>query len=246
MKGLKMLKSKNLFLIITIIFSFFILSCEKDPTSLKDKNTVTDIDGNVYKIVKIGDQWWMAENLRVTRYQNGDSIPDLTGNFEWGNQIHGAFHVYNNDYSNIGKYGLFFNWHAVNDSRKIAPEGWHVPTDEEWKNLEMALGMTQTEADSFYWRGDDEGGKLKETGTEHWWSPNTGATNSSGFCALAAGHISDENNYSAGMGINGYWWCNTESSDRVAWYRRIYYDYSSIYRSYNSKRGGLNVRCVKD
>jgi len=169
--------------------------------------TVTDIDGNVYKTVKIGNQWWMAENLKVTRYRNGDPIPNITDNHTWVDLSTGAYCNYNNDISNVATYGRLYNWYAVDESRNIAPAGWHVPTDDEWKQLEIYLGMSPTEADETHWRGTDEGGKLKETGTTHWYSPNTGATNESGFTALPGGYRVSGGFSSLGFGA--YFWSST-------------------------------------
>lgn len=122
-------------------------------TTLEDiTGTVTDIDGNVYQTVKIGNQWWMAENLKVSHYQNSDAIPNVTNNSDWGNLSTGAYCAYNNDNVNISTYGLLYNWYAVADSRELAPTGWHVPTDEEWKQLEMSLGMSDSEANDRGWR----------------------------------------------------------------------------------------------
>lgn len=93
--------------------------------------TVTDIDGNVYQTIKIGNQWWMAKNLKVTHYRNGEAIPNITNDSEWINLSTGAYCAYNNDNGNIATYGLLYNWYTVVDSRNIAPSGWHVPTDDE-------------------------------------------------------------------------------------------------------------------
>jgi len=138
---------------------------------------VTDIDGNVYKTIIIGNQEWMAENLKVTHYCNGDAIPIVTSKLAWANRLTSALYP-------GGAKGNFYNWHAVNDSRNIAPEGWHVPTDEEWKELEMFIGMSQSEADKIDYRGTEEGGRLKGTGTFHWDPPNKGATNLYGFNSI--------------------------------------------------------------
>ncbi|MFQ5629021.1 MAG: fibrobacter succinogenes major paralogous domain-containing protein [bacterium] len=110
------------------------------------ESVVTDIDGNSYRAVKIGDQWWMAENLRVTRYRNGDAIPNITDNKAWSQLTTGALCNYDNDPEKAAIYGLLYTWYAVIDSRGIAPEGWHVPSDEEWKQLEISLGMSESEA----------------------------------------------------------------------------------------------------
>ena len=134
-------------------------------------DSVTDIDGNVYKTAKIGNQWWMAENLRVTHYRNGDKIPNLSGDEEWDN-ANGAYCCYNNDSANIAKYGMLYNWFAVADSRNIAPEGWHVPTDEEWQVLVDYLGGAALaggklkskgtiEGDHGLWRGSNERAQMK-------------------------------------------------------------------------------------
>lgn len=119
--------------------------------------TVTDIDGNTYKTIQIGNQRWMAENLKVTRYRNGTAIPTVTSNTDWFNLTTGAYCNYDNSTSDAAIYGRLYNWYAVNDSRNIAPTGWHVPSDEEWKTLEKYLGMSQSEADDTGWRGTNEG-----------------------------------------------------------------------------------------
>ncbi|MDD5426224.1 MAG: fibrobacter succinogenes major paralogous domain-containing protein [candidate division Zixibacteria bacterium] len=207
--------------------------------------TVTDIDGNIYQTVKIGDQWWMAENLKVTRYRNNDPIPNVTDSATWASLTEGAYCNYDNDEGNVAIYGRLYNGHAVNDSRNLAPEGWHVPTDEEWKQLEMYLGMSQTEADAFGLRGTDEGDKLRETGTTHWLNPNTGATNESGFTALPGGY-SDLNCNFFSMGYAASFWSSTELTSNYAWFRALSYDNSQVYRFYDDKRGGFSVRCVRD
>lgn len=205
---------------------------------------VTDIDGNTYQTVKIGDQWWMAENLKVTQYRNGDPIPNVTDGTEWSNLTTGAYSNYNNDANNAATYGSLYNWYAVNDSRNIAPEGWHMPSDDEWKEMEMFLGMSQSDADDTGWRGTDEGGKLKETGTAHWKSPNTGATNESGFSALPGGCRSHGGTfYSLGL---AYFWSSTEYYSAAAWSRYLHFNSSGVYRLSNLKRYGFSVRCVRD
>ncbi|MBN2709846.1 MAG: hypothetical protein JXR46_12440 [Calditrichaceae bacterium] len=204
-----------------------------------------DKDGNSYRVVQIGSQWWMAENLKVTTYQNGTTIPLVTDAGTWAGLSSGARCSYGINEDNIATYGLLFNWYAVADARDIAPAGWHVPSDEEWKTLEKALGMSQTDADASGDRGTDEGGKLKETGTTHWNSPNNGATNSSGFTALPGGYRGSDGAFYV-MGYYGGWWSSTEGSSADAWYRRLSYYSSDVYRSYGSKQSGFSVRCVRD
>ncbi|MDD3731704.1 MAG: fibrobacter succinogenes major paralogous domain-containing protein, partial [candidate division Zixibacteria bacterium] len=208
--------------------------------------TVTDIDGNVYQTITIGTQVWMAENLKVTHYREGDAIPHVTDGTTWAGLTTGAYCEYNNDVNNVAVYGRLYNWYAVIDSRNIAPEGWHVPSDEEWKQLEMYLGMSQADADITDWRGTDEGGKLKETGTIHWYSPNTGANNESGLSALPAGSRLSNGSYT-NLRVGTYFQTSTEESiSHYGWTRQLIFSSSQISRSCLNKRYGFSVRCVKD
>jgi len=118
---------------------------------------VTDIDGNVYTTIKISSQWWMAENLKVTHYRNGDSIPNVIDSSAWMGLNTGAYCNYDNDTSHVAVYGRLYNWYTVNNNRNIAPTGWHLPTDAEWQTLIDYLG-----GELF------AGGKMKEAGTAHW------------------------------------------------------------------------------
>jgi uncharacterized protein (TIGR02145 family) len=196
--------------------------------------TVTDIDGNVYQTVTIGTQVWMKENLKVTHYRNGDEIPNVTVNAAWAALTTGAYCEYNNDVNNVATYGRLYNWYAAADSRNIAPTGWHVPTDAEWQTLVDYLGF-----------GTIAGGKMKEAGTTHWTIPNTGATNESGFTALPGGYRISNGTYGS-MSTNTAYWSSTESNSLFAWYRRLDYSNTGIYRYDNNKVYGFSVRCVKD
>jgi uncharacterized protein (TIGR02145 family) len=208
--------------------------------------TVTDIDGNVYQTVTVGGQEWMAENLKVTHYLNGDSIPNVTNGTTWIGLTTGAFCEYDNDVNNVATYGRLYNWFAVSDSRNIAPAGWHVASDAEWKQLEMTLGMSQAQADSIDWRGTTEGGKLKEAGTTHWSTPNTGATNESSFSALPGGYrYLGDGSYDL-VGYSAYFWSSTEYVSGTAWSRRLSYYYSDLGRNGYYKGFGFSVRCVND
>jgi uncharacterized protein (TIGR02145 family) len=206
---------------------------------------VTDIDGNTYRTVKIGNQWWMAENLRVTHYRNGDPIPHVTDAGAWAGLATGAYCSYDNDDAYVDNYGRLYNWFAVDDSRNIAPEGWHVPTDEEWKVMEMYLGMSQAEADAADWRGTDEGGKLKETGTTHWNAPNVGATNESGFFARPGG-LRTLNGIYNNIWYYAFFWSSTELNSSNAWFRYLINSSAQVYRYSDYKQDGFSVRCVKD
>jgi uncharacterized protein (TIGR02145 family) len=186
----------------------------------------------------------MAENLKVTHYRNGDAIPNVTDSTAWAYLTTGTYFNYNNDANNAAVYGRLYNWHAVNDSRNIAPAGWHVPSDYEWKTLEMTLGMSKTDADKMgNNRGTNEGDKLKETGMSHWQSPNTGATNESGFSALPNG-IRWPSGIFEVLGMVAFFWSSTEDSSSTAWYRGT--GGSVVWRGSIDKKFGYSVRCVRD
>jgi len=206
---------------------------EIDSITFQTTGTVTDYDSNVYKTVKIGDQWWMAENLKVTHYRNGDPIPNVTDATEWNALTTGAYCNYDNNSSNAEIYGRLYNWYAVTDSN-IAPEGWHVPSDAEWETLVNYLGG-----------GSVAGGKLKETGTTHWNSPNEGATNESGFAALPGGYRY-VNGYFYYLGDFAHVWSSTEYGSYSAWARKLYYGGAHVNRYDYYKQDGFSVRLVRD
>lgn len=233
---------------ITVCFIMLFAYCNKNsPTgSGNDDTTLTDFDGNVYQIIKIGNQWWTAENLKVTHYRNGDAIPNVTDGSVWSTLTTGSYCMYDNRADSADTYGYLYNWYAVDDSRHIAPQGWHVPTDMDWKELEMSLGMSRADADTIVWRGTDEGGKLKETGTAHWNDPNFGATNESGFSALPGGcHRHDDDSFKD-IGQMGRFWSSTEYTVEGAWQRTLWYNSSDIARTRSGKRYGFSLRLVRD
>ncbi|MCD4691469.1 MAG: fibrobacter succinogenes major paralogous domain-containing protein, partial [Calditrichales bacterium] len=182
-----------------------------------------------------------AENLKVTRYRNGDAIPNETDNTAWTNLSTGAYCAYNNDNGNAETYGFLYNWYAVADNRNISPAGWHVPTDEEWKELEMYLGMSQSDADATDWRGSPVGSKLKAT--SGWYSSGNG-TNESGFTALPGGNRSHYGSFYY-IGNYGYWWSATEYGSS-AWQRGLIYYDSGVGRYSYGKPYGFSVRLVRD
>jgi uncharacterized protein (TIGR02145 family) len=231
---------------ILLMFSYSCKNDNDDGVEPPVAETVIDIDGNVYQTVTIGTQVWMKENLAVVHYRNGDPVLNILDGDAWSIADTGAYCNIYNDTSKVKTYGRLYNWYAVNDSRLLSPAGWHIPSDNEWKQLEMFLGMTQQQADSVgTFRGTSEGGKLKVTGTKYWISPNFGATNSSGFSALPAGYRTFEfifeNMYAS-------WWTATKATPEEAIFRGVSYDESKIVRSYyiQDERLGLSVRCVKD
>lgn len=231
---------QNTLLNLSIILLFLFFNCDKkNPTESNgdaiETGSVTDIDGNVYQTVKIGDQWWMAENLKVTHYRNGDAIPNVIDSTSWSNITTGAYCNYDNDDSHVMTYGRLYNWYAVNDSRNIAPESWHVPTDTEWQTLVD------------YLEGEDvAGANMKESGTEHWHSPNYPATNWCGFSALPGGSRNYENGNFDDMGYSAYFWSSTDRYSNSAWYLFLICYGPKVYHSSIIKGEGNSVRCVMD
>ncbi|MEM4260574.1 MAG: FISUMP domain-containing protein, partial [Candidatus Woesearchaeota archaeon] len=193
-----------------------------------------------YEEVTIGTQTWMKKNLDVTHYRNGDEIPQVTDADEWENLTTGAWCYYNNDEANGQVYGKLYNWYAINDSRGLAPEGWHIPSTNEWKTLRDYLGNE-----------NDAGGPLKESGTEHWKSPNTGATNETGFTALPGGEraYTSYSDYRFQLLHDVcYFWSSTYNGSNVD--RIVFtYNYAEFYMGINlsnTKKYGQSVRCIKD
>jgi uncharacterized protein (TIGR02145 family) len=194
--------------------------------------TVTDIDGNTYKAVTIGTQVWMAENLRVGRYKNGTSIPLVTDNTAWSNLTTPGYCWYNDDEPAYkANYGALYNGFVVMTGN-LCPSGWHVPTDQEWSTLVTYLGGS--------------GGKLKETGTKHWESPNTEATNETGFTALPGGSRWWDGTFNS-IGIEGNWWSARENYETGILGWRIDYNRGDIHYWINlNAKTGFSVRCLKD
>lgn len=207
--------------------------------------------GVEYKEVIIGKQVWMTENLNVDEFRNGDPIPHAKTAEEWkkaGENGQPAWCYYDNDPSNGEKYGKLYNWYAVNDSRGLAPKGWHIPSDAEWTTLTDNLGgkyaaatqMKATKGSDYYgyWKDDGDG------------------TNESGFSGLPGGFRNSLFSYSETsvlkpstfslLGISGYWWSSTESETDSAWNRDLYYLYNIVYRDNYGKEKGFSVRCIKD
>lgn len=240
------------FSLIIATVAITLSSCKKDDTNQLLNNptngkttaefnssvtygTMTDQDGNMYKTVTIGNQTWMAENLRTTKYNDGTLIPFATDKESWSNLDIPAYCNYRNtkNIDTIATFGRLYNWYAVN-TNKLAPTGWHVATDADWTILTTYLGGENT-----------AGGKLKETGTTHWKSYNTIATNSTGFTALPAGYRGPEGDF-YGIREFGFWWSATIYHDNISWGRRV--DFFSAYLSHiaDYMTAGLSVRCVKN
>ena len=211
---------------------------------------ITDIDNNSYSTVRIGNQLWMAENLKTTRLNDGTPIPELTSDTTlWNYRTKSPSYSWNGEDkdSYYEAYGRLYSWYAVNTG-KLCPTGWHVPSDGEWTTMTDYLGGENA-----------AGGKLKEAGTDHWLSPNTGATNEAGFIALPGGFGFDSVNEGEAGGnflYGAYFWSSTsedadarfeeDNQSNVAWRRELYNNTSGIERYVHGKQNGLSVRCIKD
>ena len=233
--------------LFALIFVFNIL-INIPSYSQSDAELIKDNDGNIYKTVKIGEQIWMKENLRVKHYNNGDEIEtlipdtiDLTNflqpKFEWPCD--------RND-SLVPDYGRLYTWYVINDKRGVCPIGWHIPSDEEFCILENYLEPnTDIECNILEHRGVQIGNYLKEAGHIHWGDPETGADNRSGFTGLPAGirYLSGKFDF---LGLYTYYWTSTEFDSKKARTRRLYHDQTTVSRSHYFKKDALSVRCIKD
>ena len=204
-------------------------------------DSISDSEGNVYKTVAIGTQWWMAENLKVTQFANGDPIPHLTNASEWASTEEGAYCYYGNSTQFAESYGNLYNWYTVEDDRGLCPADWHVATDEDWMIMEMHLGMSEEEALRMTaWRGTDEGSKLKDESFE--------GNNSSGFTALATGYRDPAGVFKA-MGTDNDYWTSTPY-DNKGTIEGVLHGFlnsqSSTVRNFHVPGYGFCIRCVRD
>ena len=177
----------------------------------------------------IGTQLWTTLNLDVSTYRNGDPIPQVTDPTVWAGLTTGAWCYHNNDPATGAIYGKLYNWYAVNDSRGLAPAGFHIPTNAEWSALETTLGA-------------DAGTKMKSTSG---WNNGGNGTNSSGFAGLPGGNRSSGGTFYS-IGYSGFWWSSTENNTSLAWTRSLYYNYNNVDKYNNNKTNGFSVRCLKD
>jgi uncharacterized protein (TIGR02145 family) len=251
---------------LTIIITFLLFSCKKEENSniknqitepeIIDKrinainfsssiksigqpgNGITDIEGNVYKTVIIENQEWMAENLKVTKYNDGTDIKIERNSINWSTNNQPTYCFFNNDSTYISKYGIFYNWYVIkedeNMNKNICPTGWHVPSEKEWNILINYLGG-ETVA----------GGKLKEIQLSSWNQTSESTTNTSLFTALPSGYRNNGGNFGS-IGNYGYWWTSTELNSIDAYYKGLYSNSESISTSNSNKKLGLSIRCIKD
>jgi uncharacterized protein (TIGR02145 family) len=212
---------------------------------ISQANKAKDGSGNYYSEVIIGAQIWMAENLRTTKYNDGTDIPLITGINQWGDNTNNKTQLpmmcwYDNDQTKYtaNKFGALYNWYAINPStngnKNVCPLGWHVPNNAEWTTLSTFLGGSSV-----------SGGKMKSVGTLYWSSPNTDATNSSGFTALPGG-FRFLNGYFEGVGVNSFWWSSTEINSANA--ANLVLDFNNGFSNFGNspKENGFSIRCIKD
>jgi uncharacterized protein (TIGR02145 family) len=231
-------------LFLAVFISIGLQACKKEtknPIAL-EYGTVSDVDGNTYKTVKIGDQWWMCENLRTNHFSDGSIIPEIS--------IQGTDSIWSTlntpaltDIDSLN--GILYNQFAVQDSRKIAPVGWHIPSDEEWKTLEKSIGMSVTAANQSAWRGTNEAEKLVVKNSNGWplGSIVFGLDNYS-FSVLPMGCRTI--NGAITIGYNAFFWTATTATNGHAYYRYFDYQKKNIFRQTTYPQYGMSIRCVKD
>lgn len=254
------MKPDNMMWVISIAFFILLMgsnSCSKknEPISYQIER---DNDGNFFKTVTIGTQVWMAENLKSTKYRNGDPIPNMGDEATWRSQYLqdniaiGGYCWYNDGTGYKKSYGGFYNWYAVNDSRQIAPPGWHVPTDVEWTTLENYLITNGYNYDGT--KTEDKIAKAMASTTDWLASTNPGSIgnsdypvvrNKSGFTAIPGGYRNYDGAF-LNVGISDDWWSTTADTAGVAWFRNLYNSYSDLYRDTYPKSAGFSVRCIRD
>jgi len=221
---------------LSLVLSMVYFGCTPEDGH---RGVLKDNEGNEYKTIVIGEQVWMADNLRSKKYSDGSEIANIR--------------AYNDDESMVAVYGYLYNYEAATRGgtdkkgrlQGACPRGWHMPTDDEWKTLELHLGLSAADADLMAWRGTIEGGMLKEAGTAHWQAPNAEATNTTGFTALPGGYYNAGSGYT-GMGVTAYFWSTTEKSSIEVWNRVLQNSAGHIGRYPSGKDLGFCIRCVKN
>jgi uncharacterized protein (TIGR02145 family) len=225
---------RKIIVVSAVFFSIFVInSCNKEPNT---SNDIKDIDGNIYNTIRIGSQVWMKENLRTTKYNDGESIPFVPDYADWAGYPTPGYCWYMNDSPSSKKeYGAMYNWYAVNTDR-LCPTGWHVASEEEWAILTDYLGGLSV-----------AGGKLKEAGTLHWNAPNADATNESQFTGLPGGYRSFRDGAYFSIKNNGTWWSSSSNTSSSAWLIAItLYNTSDVQVVSGDKKYGVSVRCLKN
>jgi uncharacterized protein (TIGR02145 family) len=240
---LSLFKSSSIFSLLFFVIIFFSLSsCKKSEVETKlEYDTISDIDGNKYKVVKIGDQWWMTENLRVSKFNDGTVIEANTSTTDssWIKATQPRFQFLDS------VQGILYNGYVVNSVKKIAPKGWRIPTDEDWKKLEAFIGLSNDEIQSYGWRGTDQAEQLVIESSVGWLAGtllfgnnNTGFNAIPSGCYVSNGYLNKETN-------SAFWWSSTIANSKLI-YRNIDFSHRNIFRHYTSLNYGFSIRCVKE
>jgi uncharacterized protein (TIGR02145 family) len=240
---MKSIRSFSYFFMVLIVSGAFTACKTNDPNNPSTSTTIKDIDGNTYQTVTIGTQVWMVENLKTTKYKDGTTIPVVTDNTAWSKLTTGAYCNYNNDAAMGTKYGKLYNWYAVNTG-KLAPSGWHIPTDAEWTTLENFVSANLGSSGSL--------AKALAATTDWAASTNIGAigndltkNNSSGFSAIPGGDRIGDGAFDI-IGNYGSWWTSTDGNYTYAWYRGLINGINYLRRFDTTKSYGFSVRCIRD
>jgi uncharacterized protein (TIGR02145 family) len=226
---------------------FTLNNCTQRVNNNNNTPPITDADGNVYQTITICSQTWTQSNLNVSKYTDGTPIPQVTDQSQWTNLTTGAWCYFENNTANGTTYGKLYNWYAVagiyNSAsatnpairKKLAPIGWHIPTDVEWTHLTDCLGGITV-----------AGGKMKSTGISLWLSPNTGATNESSFTALPGGFRYGQGSFFYDTSSSGWWWSSSEQNQSATKAIQLWYDSAMALQADYLKLSGFSVRCIKD
>lgn len=212
---------------IKFLLLFFLFSCNTEET-------IKDSDGNIYHTTKIGNQTWMVENLKTTRFNNRDLIKNLKSNSDWKQSKQAGYSVYNNDSTLVKNYGFLYNYHCLQDSRGIAPKGWRIPTEEDIRELESFIN-SNTETGFF----------LKEKGNSHWLPSNKNGNNATGFNALPGGYRDNEGFFYM-LRSNGYYWTTNGSFEFYNWSDRMFQAFADVRRDSVFMQYGFSIKCIKE
>lgn len=229
-------------LLLTLLISLGLSSCKKDEPKqiVLEYGTVTDIDGNSYQTVKINNQWWMCQNLKTTRFNDGSVIPFFATNDTIGWQAGPGYKTISDSL-----YGQLYNYAAVLDPRGLAPEGWHIATDEDWKKLERSIGMDSTDSELMAWRGQDEVNGILPQNSNNWPTTSFHFGNNKYALNINPGGVVLYNGQISANGLEAYFWTATQQSNKAI-YRSISYQRTQIFRQFADQRYGMSIRCVKN
>jgi len=230
---------------LLILLLLLVQACNKEvkPEIIIERGTMTDIDGNLYQTVKIGDQWWMAENLNVKNYKDGTPIQEITTSEDdsvWAQSLVGSYCSFEDSI-----FGGLYNHFAIEDVHGIAPEGWHIPSDAEWKTLEKTIGMQQNQLDALAWRGTNEAEILMNKALAGWPQESVAfGSDLYGFAALPGG-CRLLNGFTNIEKSTAFFWTSGNNGNQ-AWYRYLDAQKKSIFRQQTYRSYGMSIRCIKD